>query len=132
MTLKARKPYALVTGLLFIGLVLIALVAEGVLRTHGGDLVVVMWMYVGLRMLTLWPVLISAGLVLAIAFFIEAGQAFGLAQWLRAPDGAATRLVLGHRFDPYDLLAYGLGVTIAASTDFLISRPRIVRDPNEG
>lgn len=117
MSLAARTPYAIATALLFVVLVLIAQFGEGLLRTHGGDVAVVMWMYVGLRMLTFWPALISAGLVLAIALLIEAGQAFGFADLLGLSDGPVTRLVLGHRFDPLDLLAYGLGASIAASTD---------------
>ncbi|MEM9838740.1 MAG: DUF2809 domain-containing protein [Pseudomonadota bacterium] len=117
MTAPTRTPYALVSGALFIVLVLIALFASGGLRTHGGDLVVVVWMAATLRMLTLWNVALCGAIVLAIAFAVEAGQAIGLTARLGLPDNAATRLTLGHSFDPLDLIMYVCGAAAAVALD---------------
>ncbi|MEM1381523.1 MAG: DUF2809 domain-containing protein [Pseudomonadota bacterium] len=117
-----RKTYALGAIILFAGLAAIALYAEGSLRTHGGDALVVVWMYCCARALTLWPMLIVALLVFAAAVAIETSQALGLAERLGIDDDPATQLIIGHRFDPVDLLMYALGAVIALGTDYSFSK----------
>jgi len=125
--LRERLPYLAVAAGLFVVLVLIAAFGEGIVRTHGGDLLVVAWLYAGLRMLSLWRPVLAAMLVLLLAVGIEAGQAFGLAERLGLADGAATRLTFGHRFDPLDLLAYALGAAGALFADLLFQRAPVAR-----
>ena len=105
-------------------LVAIALWASGPLRTHGGDVLVVAWLYAGIRMVMMWSGAVSAVIVFLVALLIEVGQAADFVERIGLQETAATQLTLGSTFDPIDLIAYALG----ASGAYLIDRTFVRRD----
>ncbi|MFA5946857.1 MAG: DUF2809 domain-containing protein [Patescibacteria group bacterium] len=93
-----------IISLLF-GLLIFFFVHSGFLRNYGGDVVAVTFLYSLLR-LTLSPKpKTAAGMVFAVAVFIEVLQAL-----VSLPHSTVTTLTLGSTFDPLDLLAYFLTV----------------------
>ena len=109
-------------ALLAIEIVIAARVPMGPIRTHAGDVLAVMLVHFGLRAVTPLGRLHAAAAALATAFAIEAAQAFGLGDALGLAPHALLRLLLGSRFDPLDLLAYGLGACAALAVEASRSR----------
>lgn len=112
-----RLVYLLLVGVLSAVLAAIAVFGEGIVRTHGGDVLVVIWLYLLLRFLTMMPKGLAAVLTLAVAFAIEFGQVIDLAGQLGLGEGRGARLALGSTYDPLDLLAYTVGVGLALLLD---------------
>lgn len=112
-----RMYYLLATGILSLILALIATFGTGVIRTHGGDVLVVVWLYLLVRTVTMMPKGLAAILVLAIAFAVEFGQVIDIAGQLGIADTAFARLAFGRTFDAFDFLAYGAGAAIAYFAD---------------
>lgn len=117
-----RLIYLLVTGILSAVLAIIAVFGEGLIRNHGADVLVVIWLYCLIRFVTLAPRALTAIGVLIIAFVIEFGQVIDLAGKLGLGDDRGARLALGSTFDAFDFLAYGLGVAIVFTIDALSER----------
>ncbi len=114
-----RLKYFAAAAALFVVLVLIERFASGLMRTHGGDVVVVAWLYALLRTVLIFSPQMTAIIVVALAFVIELGQAFSLIERLGLGGSDAAALALGRQFDPYDLLAYVLGGAGAYAADWL-------------
>jgi len=90
---------------------------RAIVRGHVGDVAAAMFVYATLG--ALWRRSKPAGRVaatLAIAGAIEVGQL----AW-RA-DSTAGELLIGSTFDPWDLLAYAIGVAIALGWDVITAR----------
>lgn len=82
---------------------------DPLLRSFGGDVLVMPLMYSFLRMFVSFS---GTGLVWALFAFaclIEIGQYFHLASWLGLAPHSWGEIILGATFDPKDLLAYALG-----------------------
>ncbi|MEO1656097.1 MAG: DUF2809 domain-containing protein [Pseudomonadota bacterium] len=109
----------MVASALFLVLTAIALWATGIVRTHGGDLLVVAWLYALGRAAFLMSPLVTAIGVVGVAFAIELGQAFSLIERLGLGGSETAALALGRQFDPFDLLAYALGGAGAFAADRL-------------
>ncbi|MEL6487930.1 MAG: DUF2809 domain-containing protein [Pseudomonadota bacterium] len=114
-----RLKYLAAAGVLFVVLILIERFASGLMRTHGGDVFVVAWLYALLRTVLIFSPHMTAMIVVALAFAIELGQAFSLIERLGLGGSDAAALALGRQFDPYDLLAYVLGGAGAYTADWL-------------
>ncbi|MCQ8184090.1 DUF2809 domain-containing protein [Parvularcula maris] len=112
-----RAFYLLTAALLAVVLAGIAVFGEGIVRTHGGDVLVVVWMYLVLRALFLLPKSTTALMALVIAFAVEVGQLFDLAGLLGLAETRGGRLALGSTFDILDLLAYSVGALLAVLLD---------------
>ena len=112
-----RLFYLLVVGLLSVVLAAIAVFGEGILRTHGADVLVVIWLYLLLRMITMFPRGLVLVATLTIALFVEVGQMFDVAGQLGLAEGRGARLAFGTTFDPLDFIAYALGGAVAYFAD---------------
>ncbi|MEO1043670.1 MAG: DUF2809 domain-containing protein [Pseudomonadota bacterium] len=118
-----RIGYFAAASILFALLAMIALgLKGGVVRTHGGDLLVVAWLYCLVRAVFLLRPSVSAAFVVALAFLIEVGQAFALIERLGLGEAFAAELALGRHFDPFDLIAYALGGAGAFLADRYVTR----------
>lgn len=116
--MSSRRRLALV-ALASLAVCLVALIYRGpgwrLLRHTGGDVFAAALLYalVGLALVR-WTRMRRAALTLGIAAAIEAAQAFDLV----APDAPRwVHVLLGATFDPLDLLAYAVGVGLAAAID---------------
>jgi len=78
-------------------------------RGHGGDVAITAFLFFGLGLVTRWRWRLRAGAVAAVAVAAE------LVQLLRLPveRSLLTELTIGSTFDPWDLLAYALGLAVA-------------------
>jgi hypothetical protein len=112
-----RAFYLLAAALLAVVLAGIAVFGEGIVRTHGGDVLVVVWMYLVLRALFLLPKSTTALMALVVAFAVEVGQLLDLAGMLGLAETRGGRLALGSTFDILDLLAYSVGALLAVLFD---------------
>lgn len=82
------------------------------IRPHGGDVLAVVLVYLGLRAVTRLEVIGAATTAFAIACLIEIGQWLDLLHLLGLKPDSVAGTVLGSSFDWSDILAYGIG-TIA-------------------
>ncbi|MBB6098685.1 hypothetical protein HNR42_002120 [Deinobacterium chartae] len=87
-----------------------------------GDLLATALLFFVLGALTRWSRSVRAGLSLGAGLLVELAQALRV-----TPSGGAGELLLGRHFDPLDLLAYALGVTLAASLEASLERPSPLR-----
>ncbi|MEM0928108.1 MAG: DUF2809 domain-containing protein [Pseudomonadota bacterium] len=116
--MRTRIGYLAAAAALFAVLAFIALRVEGgVIRTHGGDLLVVVWLYLLARATFFASPWVMATGVVALAFLIELGQGVALIERLGLGGATAAELALGRHFDPLDLLAYALGGAAAYGAD---------------
>jgi hypothetical protein len=90
-------------------------VPTGWIRSHLGDVLAVLLVYFGLRAATPLGILPASAAALATAVAIEAAQWLQLADPLAIPATSPARMILGSRFDAWDLLAYvtGAGAALA-------------------
>ena len=88
----------------------LALPGRAVVRGHVGDVGAAALVYAAIALVGVRRS-IAAGLAVAVAVAIE------VAQRGAAPASDAEALVLGAHFDPWDLLAYAIGVVAAAMAD---------------
>ena len=87
-----------------------------IVRGHVGDVAAAMFVYAIVAAL-LRERGARAAATLAIAIAIELGQMV----W--HTDSTAGELLLGSTFDPWDLVAYAIGVAIAVGWDVVTARP---------
>ena len=119
-----RWHFALATLLLFGIEVLIArYTPPGFIRGFIGDLLVVILMFCALKTVSPWASRLLLPLVLAFAFAIEFGQAFGLVDKLGLGHIRLARIVIGSHFDWLDLLAYSLGCLLLLPGSIALSFP---------
>lgn len=87
------------------------------IRGHGGDVVVVAFLYFGAGVI--WPTRRRARALAvgALAFGIELFQTLGVTS---PDDSALVQATVGSTYDPWDLVAYTLGLALALALD----RPR--------
>lgn len=114
MTLKFNPKYALIFAVLLLVEVGIALfVNDQFIRPLVGDVLVVVLLYAGVRMLFAVrnPRWLAVGLLL-FACSVEVSQAFDLVSRLGLADSKFAATVLGATFDWRDLLAYAVGFVI--------------------
>lgn len=101
----------------WIALVLLFLYARGFLRGFVGDAVVVVFLDAALATLALGPIAsarVRLVTVAALSMGIESLQTLHLV----GPDAHwALHAVLGSTFDPWDLLAYAIGVAVSAGIE---------------
>ena len=108
-----RKKYFFIALLLFIIEVLIGVyMHDRFLRPYGGDFLVVIFLYCGVRSFLNRPVLSVALAVLLFSYFIEITQHFGLIYKLGWEHSFVAHLVLGSTFKWLDMLAYTLGIAL--------------------
>jgi uncharacterized membrane protein YwaF len=122
----ARTTYALVALAVFVIEVLIALfVRDAFIRPYVGDVLAVMLVYATLRAATPLHLIPAVAITLAIAFAIEMAQLFNLLDALGQRSNQIARIVLGGRFDLFDLIAYGAGAIVVVIVEILMRRRRI-------
>jgi Protein of unknown function (DUF2809) len=106
-----NKKYLFLALLLFLIEVVIALcVRDRFIRPYGGDFLVVIMLYFGVRAFSKakpWKIAIG---VLLFACMIEIGQYLHLVDRLGLSNNTIARTVIGYGFEWWDILAYALGV----------------------
>lgn len=121
----ARRRLLVVALGFFLVLVLIAaFVRDAVIRPYGGDVLVMVFLFLLVRGISAWPRAIVAGLVLAVAALVEFGQALGLLEILRLDGIRLARIVFGQTPDALDVVLYGIGTGIAVLVDQALLRSR--------
>ena len=114
MFMTFRPFYALATLVLFVIEGLIALyMHDAFIRPHGGDMLAVVLVYLGLRSVTRMSVRTAVIAALVIAFAIEFGQLFHVLDRLGLGHNRILRVVLGGVFDVGDLGCYCVGAAAA-------------------
>ena len=98
--------------LLGIEIVIGAYMHDGLIRPYGGDFLVVILLYCLVRSGANFPVLPTAAAVLVLAWLVEIGQYFGLADRLGFKGHSLGRILLGSYFSWADMLAYTLGILL--------------------
>ena len=102
-------------GLVAIGIGLAVLAYRGpgrvIVRGHVGDVAATMLVYALAGMTLRASIAVRALVTFAIALAIELGQTVWQA------DSMAGELLIGSTFDPWDLVAYAIGVAIAVGWD---------------
>lgn len=113
-----NKKYLLLAVLLFVIEVLIALyVRDRFIRPYGGDFLVVIMLYFGVRAFSKTkPWKIAVGVFL-FACMIEIGQYLHLVDRLGLSKNTVARTVIGYGFEWWDILAYFLGVVSVVVAD---------------
>lgn len=119
-----RLIYLLLVGILSVVLAGIAVFGEGILRTHGGDVVVVIWLFLLIRMVTMFSQGLVLVVTLGIALLVEVGQMFDIAGQLGLAEGRGARLAFGSTFDPLDFIAYAVGGAIVYYADRALAKGR--------
>lgn len=116
--LSPRVGRLIVAGALLVLLVgIAAFVRDRFVRPTGGDVLVTAFLYFLLRGLTPIGRAWAAGSAFLFAVGVELTQAAGLAERLGLGDEPLALAVLGHAFDPKDVVAYAVGVGVAALLD---------------
>lgn len=124
--MTARTTYALAALAVFVVEVLIALfVRDAFIRPYVGDVLAVMLVYAVLRAATPLRLVGAIAITLAIALAIELAQLFNLLDALGLRSNQIVRVVLGGRFDLFDLAAYAVGAIIVIIVEILMRRRRI-------
>jgi len=106
--------YYLLFALLLLGVeVYIALyLHDAIIRPFGGDFLVVILLYCLVKSFINFPVLLTAGWVLILAYAIEISQYFHLISMLGLQRSKLATLLLGTSFSYIDLLTYTLGILL--------------------
>jgi Protein of unknown function (DUF2809) len=106
-----NKKYFFLALLIFLVEVFIAVyVRDRFIRPYGGDFLVVIMLYFGVRAFSKakpWKIAIS---VLLFACMIEIGQYLHLVDRLGLSSNTLAKTVIGYGFEWWDILAYTLGV----------------------
>jgi hypothetical protein len=85
---------------------------DDLIRPYGGDFLVVILLYCLVRSGVNLPVLPTAAAVLVLAWLVETGQYFGLADRLGFKGHSLGRILLGSYFAWADMVAYTLGILL--------------------
>jgi hypothetical protein len=116
--MRCHAGYAAAAVAILLVEILIALfVHDAVIRPHGGDVLAVVLVYLGLRAVTRLTIVPAAITAFAIALAIEIGQLFDLVDLLGLGGNRIARTVLGTGFDLYDILAYAAGALLSVAID---------------
>ncbi|HUQ02568.1 MAG TPA: DUF2809 domain-containing protein [Kofleriaceae bacterium] len=89
----------------------LALPGRAVIRGHVGDVAAVALVYAVLALTSARPA-VCAAVAAVIALAIELAQQSGGSR-----GGPAGDLLLGRHFDPWDLVAYAVGIMVAVAVD---------------
>ena len=107
--LTFKPKYLLLTIGLFAVEVLIALYGSGWIRSHLGDVLVVILVYAGIRTMLNIRVLPTVLGTVLFAFLVELSQYFHLVELLGWQDYRWVVVVMGNTFQWLDLVSYALG-----------------------
>ena len=113
-SIKKKSIYLLISIVtLSLGLTILFLLHDlPFIRGYVGDLLIVIFLYSTLKLLTNLNSTIVALAVIAFAFFIEFLQLINIVELLNIPSNIIINVILGSTFDIFDLLAYTIGVGI--------------------
>ncbi len=113
MKLTFRPGYAIATLVVFLIEVVIALyVRDDFVRPYGGDILAVVFVYLGFRTITTMSVHVAAGAALGVAFLVEIAQALNIITLVGLADNQIARVVLGTSFAWGDIAAYIAGYVL--------------------
>lgn len=119
-----RPSYALAAVVVFLIEVAIALwVHDDLIRPHGGDVLAVVLVYLGLRAVTPAGVRGGAAIAFAIAVVVEVSQWFRLAARLGLSANGLGETLIGSSFDTSDLIAYAIGALAILAIEAMRSQP---------
>ncbi|HTE50981.1 MAG TPA: DUF2809 domain-containing protein [Kofleriaceae bacterium] len=109
--MKRRFLWLAVTAL-GVGLACLAYAGPGraFVRGHVGDVAAAMLVYAAFGF-TRWPRRVRVPAALAFTVAVELGQTV----WSSAGRSGAAALVIGSVFDPWDVVAYGVGVLVGVA-----------------
>ena len=102
--------YLIATIVIFLIEVLIAKYGRGVLRSHVGDMIVVILIYTFIRTFYGGARLVLPIFIFIFAVCVEIGQALNISSLLRLRQGGAMSIAVGNSFDWWDILCYLIGV----------------------
>lgn len=120
---KLKWNYLILALFLLVVLILIALfVNDRIIRPIGGDFLVVIFLYCLLRGFIHRSSFKIAVFVLIFAIGVEISQYFGLIDLLGLGDRTIAKLIFGHAFSWWDMLAYALGILTVFLLDNLSFR----------
>lgn len=86
------------------------------IRSYFGDVLIIPFIYLLLRITTKWPPKTNIILVSLVAIFIEIIQLFNWNKLINN-NNATLELLLGTTFDPFDFVAYALGILLIIYTE---------------
>ncbi|MEM9772782.1 MAG: DUF2809 domain-containing protein [Cyanobacteria bacterium P01_D01_bin.73] len=110
--------FAIFIALFIIEVLIAVLINDQFIRPLFGDVLVVILIFFFLRsFLTVKTQWLALG-TLAFSWAVEFAQYLQLIRHLDLQDNAVARTVIGTTFDGKDLLAYTVGVAIAAALDY--------------
>lgn len=113
-----RSAYAVAATVVFVILVAIETQLDsGWVRFTGGDVLVVVMLYMLLRATGCLGPIAAAGVALGIAVVVEVGQALDIVDRLGLEPSRLTDVVLGNTFTWSDIAAYTAGAAIALIVD---------------
>jgi hypothetical protein len=93
--------------------VLIALfIKDGFIRTHLGDILVVILIYCFIRTFIRNILILLPFYIFLFASLVEIGQYFNMVERLGLGQSSGTAIILGQTFDPGDIVSYFLGCSL--------------------
>lgn len=120
---RTRIKYTIAFFVLLIIEVLIALfVHDTLIRPYIGDLLVVVVLYMGIRILTPDRFRFLPLYIFLFAVLVELFQLFNLIQFLKVENNAFLRVLIGSVFDVKDILCYGIGCILLGVFEWKIKR----------
>lgn len=122
--MKRKLAYFILSAVCFISCLLIVKFFPNtqIIRGFVGDILIVLFMYFMLSVLTNIKPLRLMVFILVFAFVIEFLQAFKLIDLLKLEDNIVAQWVLGSVFDPLDFMAYAMGTFSAYFADIKVIR----------
>ncbi|RYU90914.1 DUF2809 domain-containing protein [Mucilaginibacter terrigena] len=118
--LKLNKVYFTLSVILLTVELLIGIYAhDAFIRPYGGDFLVVILLYCGIRSFIKCDANYTATAVLLFAYMIEFSQWLHLIDRVGLRNSAITRLILGTNFAWSDMLMYTLGILLVWLTERL-------------
>lgn len=121
---RPLKWFVLIFG---IEVVIALFVRDTIIRPYGGDVLAVMWVYTGFRVVRRFDARVLAAASFGVGALVEVAQLLQLSVRMGLSDSPVATTVLGSVFEWGDLVAYGVGALIAWFIDTrttLLSTPR--------
>lgn len=123
LNFRFHRNYFLLSILLLAAEVFIGVyLHDGITRMNGGDYLVVILLYCGVRSFFELPVLPTALSVLVFAYIVEISQYFRLADHLGFGAHSLARVLMGSYFSWLDMLAYTLGILSVIGIEAIIKK----------
>ncbi len=125
MKIQFNRHYFLLAIAIFLVELLIGFYGSGFIRTFVGDLLVVVLLYLLLKSVWNTSPFNVAMSVLLFSFGVEIAQYFDVVNLLGLTGNRMAEIIIGTRFDWWDLLAYSLGTLLIYFLDTKYIMPHL-------